>query len=279
MLSIFYNMHTKTHGARAPGWLSQLSILPWAQVIISGSWDWAHCQAPSSGGSLLLLLPLPLPTAHPLSLSLSNNKSLKNKKQKSMLSILQSSLILHADSAEWGGRPEKIESGTGNSWHLPAPSPWPQDAQLILATIRRHTWEGAEQTPRAWMGSELSIRVTVLSQVWCEKGHPFRNRAKQRCGKNTVSQGTQQQTALIICWGPVACPDSLGVSRPVPLPGGYTQQPLHLVLGCRKGPCWAGVWPGCWAGRQHWACLGQALGLRAALGNEVSSAVAETSGR
>ena len=60
--------------AAAPGGLSQLgvSLLIWAQVTMSGSWDRAPGQAPSSVGSLLgiLALPLPLPLVHMLCLSL-----------------------------------------------------------------------------------------------------------------------------------------------------------------------------------------------------------------
>ena len=42
--------------------------LPSAQVTVSGSWDWARCQALCSPWSLLLLLPLPLPVTCTLSL-------------------------------------------------------------------------------------------------------------------------------------------------------------------------------------------------------------------
>ena len=48
--------------------------LPFAQVVISGSWDGAPLLAPRSAGNLLLL-PLPLPTIHAHDLS---NKGLKS---------------------------------------------------------------------------------------------------------------------------------------------------------------------------------------------------------
>lgn len=56
----------------APG--CSVKCLPSSQVMISGSWYWALCQAPSSSGSLLLPLSLPFPPAHSFSPSLSQNK-------------------------------------------------------------------------------------------------------------------------------------------------------------------------------------------------------------
>ena len=45
--------------------------LPWAQAMISGSWDRVLHRVPCSGGSQLLPLPLHLPTS-PCTVSLSN---------------------------------------------------------------------------------------------------------------------------------------------------------------------------------------------------------------
>ena len=64
-------------------WVAQLvEHLPLAQIVISGSWDWAPHWAPGSAESLFLplLLPLPPPTCA-VSLSLSNeiNKNLQKK--------------------------------------------------------------------------------------------------------------------------------------------------------------------------------------------------------
>ena len=52
-----------------PGWARWVKHLPWAQLMISGSWDGAQHRAPCSAGSLLLPLPLPRPSL-PLGLCL-----------------------------------------------------------------------------------------------------------------------------------------------------------------------------------------------------------------
>ena len=59
-LNIIY-LRNGIHGA--PGWLSLLGVwlLILAQVMISGSWDWALCWAPGSAGSLLEIPSLCLP--------------------------------------------------------------------------------------------------------------------------------------------------------------------------------------------------------------------------
>ena len=65
-------------------WLARLvKHVPLAQVMISGFWDGAPCQAPCLAGSMLLPLPLQLPLlvlSHALTLSLKKNKKLKTKK-------------------------------------------------------------------------------------------------------------------------------------------------------------------------------------------------------
>ena len=84
--------------AGMPRWLSQLSIwlLILAQVVTSGSWDWAPDGAPSSVESCFRILSLTLPL---LLLSVRKiNKSLKRKKKGGC--YLFSNLLFHCTSSK-----------------------------------------------------------------------------------------------------------------------------------------------------------------------------------